>query len=178
MQLNSPASHLNDMVKQTRQHHISLSSMADVKANMLLTISSVVATLSVSQLSNLTYRPALSVLMFFCLVTIFLACLVVMPNLREAKRPDSYFELDNPKFNPLFFGDFHAMAFEKYFSIMEQVINDVSLCYEVELRDIYGLGQYLVNKKFRILRYGYLSFLTGFGSATGILIATLMAPGP
>jgi hypothetical protein len=176
MKLDTPGSHLNVLVQQTRHHHISLSSMADIKANMLLTISSVVTTLCVSHLSNLTYRPALSVLMFFCLVTVFLACYVVMPNLRVAKRPDNYFELDNPKFNPLFFGDFHTMKFEKHLNIMEQVLDDASLCYEVELREIYGLGQFLVHKKYRILRYGYLSFLTGFGSATVILIATLMAP--
>jgi len=176
MHVNSPGNHLDVMLGQTRRHHVQLSSMADAKANMLLTVSSVVATLCLPQFGNVLYRPALATLMFFCLITIFLACYTVIPKLSLAKRPEAEMQLDNPKFNPMFFGDFHGLDFDTYLDMMEQTLNDPSLCYELQLREIYSLGQYLAKKKYRLLRYGYLSFLTGFGSATVILVISLTTP--
>ncbi|ATX76931.1 MAG: DUF5706 domain-containing protein [Reinekea forsetii] len=176
MHIQTPAVHVDHMLKQTRQHHVTLSSMADAKANMLLTMSSVVATLCLPQLSNLAYRPALGTLMFFCLITIFFACYAVMPKMSMAKRPDGDLELSNPNFNPMFFGDFHTIKFDDYLVMMERTLNDSSLSYEIQLREIYGLGQYLAKKKYRLLRYGYLTFLTGFGSAAVILIITMVMP--
>ncbi len=172
MEINAPANYLDHMLKQTRQHHVTLSSMADAKANMLLTMSSVVVTLCLPQLHNIIYRPALMTLMFFCLLTIVLACYAVIPKISFAKRDPNELNMDNPKFNPLFFGDFHNMSFEKYLGIMQDAMNNPSMSYEIQLREIYALGQYLATKKYRLLRYGYLTFLTGFCSATLLLIFT------
>jgi hypothetical protein len=139
-------------------------------------MSSVVTTLCLPQLGNVVYRPALAALMLFCLITIYFACYVVMPTRSLSKRPEGDLNLDNPTFNPLFFGDFHTLKFDDYLTVMEETMNNPSLSYEVQLREIYGLGQYLARKKFRMLRYGYMAFLTGFGSAAIILAVTLVAP--
>mgnify|MGYP006073903915 CR=1 FL=1 len=176
MHVKAPAAHIDNMLRQTRQHHVTLSSMADAKANMLLTMSSVVTTLCLPQLDNVTYRPALAALMLFCLITIYFACHVVMPGSSLSNRPEADLKLNNPTFNPLFFGDFHTLKFDHYLTLMEETMNNPSLSYEVQLREIYGLGQYLAKKKYRMLRLGYLAFLTGFGSATLILAFTLVAP--
>jgi len=45
MQIEQPGGHLDQMLRQTRGNLIQLSSMADVKSSMLLTLSSVVLTL-------------------------------------------------------------------------------------------------------------------------------------
>ena len=55
--------------------------MADQKANMLLTMASVVMTLLLPQLSNPQYRLSVIALMLGCLVTLAVACYVVMPKL-------------------------------------------------------------------------------------------------
>jgi hypothetical protein len=63
-------------------HHEQLSIMADTKANMLLTISSVVISLSVPHM--FTAGPvgwALLVLVFFSLITVALAVYAVMPKI-------------------------------------------------------------------------------------------------
>lgn len=70
MNIPQPGSHLDHLIRQTRWHHAQLSSMADVKANMMLTISSVVLTLSVRYLTEPLFRPAAIVLIFFCLLTV------------------------------------------------------------------------------------------------------------
>jgi hypothetical protein len=41
MEIRQPAVHLDHMIRQTRAHHVQLSSMADMKANMMLTYLSV-----------------------------------------------------------------------------------------------------------------------------------------
>ena len=47
MKIEQPATHLDHMIRQTRQHHMQLSSMADLKSNALLTLASIVITLSI-----------------------------------------------------------------------------------------------------------------------------------
>ena len=112
--------------------------------------------------------------MLFSLVTIFLACFVVIPKVDLTKRLDPDLQLGNPNFNPLFFGDFHTIRFDKYLTLMEQVFNNPTLCHEIELREIHGLGQYLAKKKFNTLRAAYLTFMAGFISAAVVLCISLM----
>ena len=47
MNIVKPGAHMDHMLRTTRLHHVQLSNMADLKANMMLTISSVLITLSV-----------------------------------------------------------------------------------------------------------------------------------
>lgn len=54
---------------------------------------------------------------------------------------------------------------------MEEVMNDPSRVYGAQVREIYLLGTFLAKKKYRFLRLGYLSFITGlFASFVGFLI--------
>ncbi len=46
MDIQQPAAHLDQMIRQTRAHHVSLSSLADKKANMMLTIAALMIPLS------------------------------------------------------------------------------------------------------------------------------------
>jgi hypothetical protein len=56
MKIQQPGAHYDHMLRQTRIHHVQLSSMADIKANMLLTMSSLVVTLCVPATMNLSRR--------------------------------------------------------------------------------------------------------------------------
>jgi hypothetical protein len=58
---------------------------------------------------------------------------------------------------------------------MEEVMNDPSRVYGAQVREIYLLGTFLAKKKYRFLRLGYLSFITGlFASFLGFIIEELM----
>ena len=81
MEIKQRGSHLDHLVRQTRMHHSQLSSMADMKANMLLTMASVVITLSVRYVTEPHLKWATTVLIFFCLLTIGLATYAVMPKI-------------------------------------------------------------------------------------------------
>jgi hypothetical protein len=166
MKVQQPGSHIDHMLRQTRIHHVQLSSMADLKANMLVTMASVVITLSLPQLINSPFKTAALVLIAFCFMTIVLAVYASMPKLPfKAKPADEALSKD---FNLLFFGDFSRLDYEDFEGKMEEVLNNPSRTYEVQVKEIYVLGKFLAAKKYRYLRLAYMSFVIGL-FASGIL---------
>jgi len=74
MQIKTPGNEINYLLQQTRVHHMQLSSMADLKANMLLTMSSIVVTLAAPRVVvDGALQWPLVMLIVFSLVTIVLA---------------------------------------------------------------------------------------------------------
>jgi hypothetical protein len=156
----------DQMLRASQAHLVQLSAMADAKANMLLTMSSVVMTLSMPRLLDNTHFWPLLILVGSCLLTICLATYAVMPKLPPAN--GSAPDMKSKQFNPLFFGDFTRISQEQFESTMEEIINDHSRVYGAQVRELYLLGTFLAKKKYRFLRLGYLSFISG-------LIASFLA---
>ena len=175
MEIKERGSHLDHMVRQTRMHHAQLSSMADMKANMLLTITSVVITLSVGYIAEPHLKWAVSVLIAFCLLTIGLATYAVMPNVPFSYKKRKTTDIRAPSFNLLFFGDFIHLPYQEFEMAMEEIMNDPSHTYQMQVREIYTLGTLLAKKKYRFLRLAYIAFITGaFASAiVGLLSGVL-----
>lgn len=155
-------------------HHVQLSVMADLKANGLMTIAAVMLTFSAPFLAREPFKPAVIMLMIFCLATIVLAIFTVVP--AAPLRPGAV----NPKdaaergFNLLFFGCFTALSYEQFESEMERVMNDPSETYQAQVCEIYTLGVFLAKKKYRFLRYAYLTFATGLFVSAAILACGLL----
>ena len=171
--VEKPMSSLDHLMRAVQFHHVQLSSMADVKANMLLTMSSVVLTLCLPQIMNHSTFWPLYILISFCLLTIFFAAYAVMPKLPPAHLPPP--NLEDPSFNILFFGDFTRLTQAQFESTMQEVMSDPSRAYGAQVREIYLLGTFLAKKKYRFLRYGYISFITGlFASFIGFIIKVLL----
>ena len=159
MKINQSGGHLDQMLRQTRDHHVQLSSMADMKANMLLTMSAVVITLSAPHVFRTNFQWPFLVLICFCLITVGLAAYAVMPKFppRNQASPD----IHDPQFNVLFFGDFVRLDYPRFEAAMEEMMNDPSRAYEAQVRELYVLGVFLSTKKYRFLRLAYVSFLVG-----------------
>jgi hypothetical protein len=167
MEIKQRGSHLDHLVRQTRVHHTQLSSMADMKANMLLTITSVVITLSVRYIAEPQLKWAIVVLIAFCLITIGLATYAVMPKIPFFFRREARETIKSPGFNLLFFADFVRLTYEEFETSMEKIMNDPNLTYEVQVKELYTLGMYLAKKKYRFLKLAYITFIIGaFASAT------------
>lgn len=157
MNIEVPGTHMDHLLRQTRMHHTQLSSMADVKANILLTLSSLMITFSIRYLSDPYLKwPVLS-LILFCMATVVAAAYAVMPKLDFKYRPD----MENPECNVLFFGSFMNLHYEEYAAIMERVLNNPTLVYESQVREVYELGVFLARKKYRFIRLGYMIFIAG-----------------
>ncbi|HEY5042874.1 MAG TPA: Pycsar system effector family protein [Verrucomicrobiae bacterium] len=158
--VEKPGSHLDHLMRASQFHLIQLSSMADMKANMLLTMSSVVMTLSLPQLLKDSHLWPLIVLIAFCLLTIGLATYAVMPKI-PVRIENAPFDINGLNFNLLFFGDFTRLTQTQFESAMEETMNDPSRTYGTQVRELYLLGTFLAKKKYRYLRLAYISFITG-----------------
>jgi len=173
MNIHQPGGHLDQLLRQTRAHHVQLSSMADVKANMLLTMSSIVVTLAAPQVMKAGSQLPLVVLIIACLITIMLAAYAVMPKMPfRAGGPHPAPDPQSPGFNLLFFGDFTQLDYPQFEAAMEAMLNDPSRAYEVQVREIYTLGSFLAKTKYHYLRLAYVTFITGIVASALTLLFT------
>jgi len=148
------------ILRTTQQHHVTLSVMADTKANILITVSSIILTLILGKMSDPNLRAAMVTLAGFIFTALLLAVITVLPKYRPIRiAPGAPLP---PHFNLLFFGHFSELPRERFLlSMAEQMKADGSV-YEAMAKDIYGMGYYLAHYKYRFLRLSYLFFLGGF----------------
>ncbi len=152
-------SSVDNLLRTAQQHHVQLSLMADMKANILITISSILLTIALARSSDPQLRPALLTLAAACLISLVLAIIAVLPTFAQRQS-------QNVSRNILFFGHFADMSEDEYLREMEEVLSSDARLYEVAVRDIHSLGIYLYRKKYRFLRFAYVALLFGFILAT------------
>jgi len=162
----APGTHLDHLLRQTRMHHVQLSAMADVKANIMLSLAAVLTTFSIGYLSDPVLRWPVVVLILFCGATALFAAYAVMPKLNFDFRPN----VKDPDCNILFFGNFMNLEYEDFNQIMDEMMHSSDKVYEAQVREVYELGVYLGHQKYRYVRYAYLSFISGLVSSGGLLI--------
>ena len=75
----------DNILGMAQQHHVALSSMADTKANIIITVSSIVLTLSLGRASDPALRVAVLILSVFTLLALLLAILAVLPKYRPLR---------------------------------------------------------------------------------------------
>jgi hypothetical protein len=146
------------LLRLVQQHHVQLSAMADTKANIIITVSSIVLTLVLGRVTDPDLRTGLIVLGVFTLIALLLAILAVLPKFRGTHRVDGSLP---PGFNVLFFGHFSSLERERYVAEMAKRMMP-GQAYETVVHDVYSLGTYLAQHKYPYLRLSYLFFLAGF----------------
>lgn len=149
----------DNVLRTAQQHHVQLSAMADTKANIIITVSSIVLTLSLGRLADPELRVSVLILAGFTLVALLLAILAVLPKYRPIRLTG---ETLPAHFNLLFFGHFAELSRERFLVEMNRVLMPDGTPYSVWAADLYALGVYLAHHKYRYLRYSYLFFLAGF----------------
>lgn len=149
----------DNVLRTAQQHHVQLSAMADTKANIIITVTSIVLTLSLGRLADPALRLSVLILASFTLIALLLAILAVLPKYRPLRLKGD--ELP-PNFNILFFGHFAELPRERYLAEINKVLMPDGSPYKTWASDIYSLGIYLSHHKYRYLRYSYMFFLTGF----------------
>src|SRR5438105_11263651 len=78
-------SSVDNLLRTIQQHHVQLSVMADTKASILITISSIVLTIALTRSNDPILRPALLTIAFTALVSLVLAIIAVLPSFAEPK---------------------------------------------------------------------------------------------
>jgi F0F1-type ATP synthase assembly protein I len=162
----------DNMLRTAQQHHVQLSMMADVKANIIITVSSIVMTLTIGRLNDPDLRASAIILLVFTMLALLLAILAVLPKYRPLRLTGT---LLPPQFNVLFFGHFAELDRDRFLTEISERMATDGIVYDTIARDLYSLGYYLAHYKYRFLRWAYLFFLTGFVLASVEQIWRLLA---
>jgi hypothetical protein len=159
------------MFRLTARNQINLSSIADNKANILISINSIVLTVLVSVgIGRIADYPQMTlpgiVFITTCLITIIFAILSTRPKISSGKFTKE--DIHNQKVNLLFFGNFYNMDAEEYEWGIKEMMKDSNYLYSSMIKDQYSLGR-VIGRKYKLLRIAYTVFMIG------IIISTILA---
>jgi len=151
------------MFRNVMRTHVSFSSMADNKANIMISVNTLVLTIIVSILiRKLDTNPQLiiptALLTVTSLVALIYAILVTRPKVTSGIFTKD--DIHSKKANLLFFGNFYNMDLDDFSWGMKEMMNNKDYLYENMIKDFYFLGQVL-GKKYIQLRYCYTFFMYG-----------------
>ena len=160
-----PERGIETMFRVTLKNHITLSNIADTKANILLSVNAIIVSLVLSNLVSKLDNPSNDYLItptiifvLFTVASIILSILATRPNVTSGKFTKK--DVANKKVNLLFFGNFHQMKLDDFEWAMEEMMQDRDYLYSSMKKDLYFLGLVL-NKKYKILRLTYTVFMIG-----------------
>lgn len=162
-------------------NHIELSAIADNKANIMLSINTIVISIVLSALMpKFDKNPHLIVpvliLLAVCVSTIVLATISTIPKITKGEFTVD--EIKNKTANLLFFGNFHKMAKKDFEYGVHEMIKDPDFLYGSLAKDLYSLGRVLHNK-YRFLNLCYKVFMFGVIIAVcAFIVAMVTAPEP
>lgn len=151
------------MYRTTYRTHVNLSSIADNKANFMLTINSIIISISVPFVaSQVEDNPKVvlptMVLIASALTALIFAILSTRPKVTKGEFTRD--DIENKRSNLLFFGNFYNMKVDDFHWGMMQMIKDTDFLYSSMTRDLYYLGIVLA-KKYRLLRICFDIFMYG-----------------
>lgn len=147
------------LLRNTHQQLVALSSQADLKANILITVTSILLSVAITRVGDPDLRPALITVMVFLFAALLAAAAAVVPKLTRRGRVLSE---PPPGFDPLFFGHFGAIPKERYLEEMAVVLHDDASVYHTLVSNLHNQGAYLLYAKYRFLGLAYVVFLSGF----------------
>ena len=158
-----PGRGVETMYRATYRTHVNLSSIADNKANIMLSVNAIILSISAANLfPKLDTNPHLTVPTFIlvavCLGSLFYAIQATRPKVTEGK--SSREDIEARRSNLLFFGNFYSMPVDDFHYGMMEMIRDEDFLYSSMTRDLYYLGVVLA-KKYHFLRICYNVFLYG-----------------
>ncbi len=160
-----PERGIETMFRVTLKNHITLSNIADTKANILLSVNAIIVSLVLSNLVSKLDNPSNSYLIvptvifvLFTVTSIILSILATRPNVTIGKFTKE--DVANKKVNLLFFGNFHQMSLKDFEWAMGEMMKDRDYLYSSMKKDLYFLGLVL-DRKYKILRLTYAVFMVG-----------------
>jgi len=151
------------MYRTTYRTHVNLSSIADNKANIMLSINAIIISIVVSNLvPKFNDFPELVIptliLLAVCLIALVFAILSTRPKITEGRFTRE--DIEQKRSNLLFFGNYYRMDMDDFHWGMMEMIKDSDFLYSSMTRDLYFLGAVLA-KKYRYLRICYSVFMYG-----------------
>jgi predicted metal-dependent HD superfamily phosphohydrolase len=154
---------IQTMFRTTSNNHFELSSLADSKSNIMISVNSIIISVTLTVLlARLAFYPhyliPTIILLVVCLSSIIFAILATRPSISGGRFTEE--DIRSKKTNLLFFGNFYRMSLDEYNWGMNEMLKDREYLYNSMIKDIYFLGVVLA-KKYRYLRIAYTIFMWG-----------------
>ena len=167
-----------NVIKTTMRNNVEFTSIADNKANILLTLSSLLFTILIPVvLSNIEiiidemlYIPLL-MLALTCVISIVMAALVTRP----MKLSGQGFRVSGKlQFSPFFFGNYYNLSEQAYKEHVSEMLETPEMMKQYIMSDLYHIGVGL-GKKYSRIRRCYNVFISGIllSVFTAVLVLTV-----
>lgn len=154
---------IETLLKVTANTDQRLSDMADNKAQILITVNSIIISAIISLVLRKLKDNSFLILPSYLLLTVSLATMILAILSTRPSIPRGKFSIkdfDDKKANLLFFGNFYRMKLEDFAAGMKIVLHDKEYLYDSLIKDIHTQGVVL-GRKYRLLRAAYNVFMFG-----------------
>lgn len=171
-----PDKGIETMFRISSNNHQRLSDMADNKAHIMITTTSIIISVLLSVLvrkleDNAYLILPTMMLLTICMVTMVFSILSTRPTIPRGTFTQD--DIDAKSVNLLFFGNFYRMSFNEYSKGMQTMMNDRDFLYGSLTKDVYSQGVVL-GRKYRLLRVAYNVFMFGIViSVVAFVIASI-----
>ena len=154
---------IQTMLRMTSGNHLRLSDMADSKANILISVNSIIISVILGvllrKLEEVPYLAIPTVIfLIVSLTTIVISIIATRPKMGSGTFTSE--DIHNKSTNLLFFGNFYNTSFDEYNLAMREMMMDTDYLYGSLIKDIYTLGSVL-GRKYRLVRLAYNIFMIG-----------------
>lgn len=174
-----PERGIETMFRLTSQNHIKLSGIADSKANIMISINSIIISVVLGSLMQKLDTDEHLIIPTIILLAVNLGALIFAVLSLRPNISDGLFtreDIENQKTNLLFFGNFHKMKRADYHWGMNRLMEDANFLYSNLIDDIYFLGLVLA-RKYKLLRTSYTVFLFGMVVVVIAFVISLLFAG-
>lgn len=159
---------IQTLFRNTSRNHYTLNQMVDGKANIMITVNSIILSLILGgSMGNFAEAQLVRYIPFFVLggvniVSIIFAVLAITPVKTQGNFTED--EVRNKQGNLLYFGNFHNMSYRDFEWGFLQMLNDKDYLYSSMIRDYYYQAQGL-GRKYRLIRGSLYVFFIGLSLA-------------
>lgn len=157
---------VDNILRVNHGNQMRLGLMADAKANIMITVTSIVFSVTVANLDNEIMKWPLLGFAFGCIFSLLFAIFAIIPKTDYPKiKGTKEIDRKSPLFNPLFFGHFAHLPIEEYKKDYALALMTDDSIYDAMAGDIYGQGKVLALRKYKFLKWSYSCFLWGMAAA-------------
>jgi len=162
---------VDNILRVNHGNQMRLGLMADAKANIMITVASIVFSITIANLDNEAMKWPLLTFAIGSFFALLFAIFAIIPNTDYPKKKGSE-EIDrnSPLFNPLFFGHFAHLPIEEYKEDYAKTLMTDDKVYDAMAGDIYGQGKVLALSKYKYLKWSYMCFLWGMSAAIVVFL--------
>jgi len=162
---------VDNILRVNHGNQMRLGLMADQKANIMITVASIVFSITIANLDNEVMKWPLLTFAIGSFFSLLFAIFAIIPNTDyPTKKGSKEIDRESPLFNPLFFGHFAHLSIEEYKEDYAETLMTDDKVYDAMAGDIYGQGKVLALNKYKFLKWSYTSFLWGMSSAIVVFL--------